>query len=55
MDDAAMRASVAEYERNLQLKVRRPLTQWVNALEGVRVGDAWLALVCNFRKGNSST
>lgn len=38
MDEAAVRASVAEFERNLQLKVRRPLSQWVHALEGVRVG-----------------
>jgi hypothetical protein len=39
MDDAAVRASVAEFERSLQLKIRRPLSQWVSALEGVRVGD----------------
>ena len=37
MDDAAVRLSVSEYERNLQLKVRRPLAQWVDALEEVRV------------------
>ncbi len=37
MDDTAVRASIAEFERGLQLKVRRPLAQWVSALENVRV------------------
>lgn len=39
MDDAAIRASVAEFERGVQLKIGRPLSQWVSALEGVRVRD----------------
>lgn len=41
MDDAGVRTSVAEYEKNMQLRVRRPLTQWVSALEGVRVSEYW--------------
>ncbi|GFH09241.1 predicted protein, partial [Haematococcus lacustris] len=36
MNDSAIRASLAEFEARLQLKVRRPLAQWVEALETVR-------------------
>jgi ribulose-5-phosphate 4-epimerase/fuculose-1-phosphate aldolase len=39
MDDAALRLAATEYEARLQLKVRRPLAQWVGALDTVRVSD----------------
>ncbi len=46
MDDAAIRASATEYEAKLQLKVRRPLAQWSDALETVRVSEMSRVCVC---------
>ncbi len=45
MRDSAMRASYQEYEARLQLKVRRPLSEWVQALETVRVSVGWASLL----------
>ncbi len=39
MNDTSIRAAAAEFEARLQLKVRRPLTQWSEALETVRVSE----------------
>ena len=38
MSEEAIRLSAQEFEKRMQLKVRKPLAQWNEALETVRVG-----------------